>query len=173
MSSRLTSFQPDKLKSKKNNQPVNKAKFKEKRLVLTIFRLATKIISYARTFSIKLKRKNSHQVMLFPGSVMATQTTSPDRNESLIRQYERTHKDWYPFYFSSCHIYIDNRHLDLFQTKTPLPIDYTYLGLGKVICFGELVGFKGNLSRQSKNMRSSKKSDNGLKRKQSNIEVKK
>lgn len=114
MSGRLTSFESDKLKAKKNVDVKNKAKFKEKRLVMTIFRLATKIISYARLFSVKLKRKDSHQIMLFPGSVRTTHTASPDRNESLIREYSRQNNDWYPFYFSSCHVYVDNRHLELF-----------------------------------------------------------
>lgn len=87
---------------------------------MTIFRLAPKIISYARIFSKKMKKKNTHQLMLFPSSVYQQQLqfVSPDRNEPLIREYSKKYQnDWYPFFFAGGNVFIDNRHLYIFEKK--------------------------------------------------------
>lgn len=132
---RISTLSEPKLKNKKSTEPT-KQKFKQKKLVIFIFRLAPKIISYARMFCTKLKKKNCHQLLLFPGSLNPAQYVSPDRNENLIKQYQKKSKDWYPFYFGSNTTFVDNRHLQLFYTKSELPRDFSQLGFGKIVCFG-------------------------------------
>lgn len=66
--SRVSALNEARVKSKKAGDS-GKQKFKQKRLVVLIYKLAPKIISYVRLFCHKLKKKNSHQIMLFPDSV--------------------------------------------------------------------------------------------------------
>ena len=106
-------------------------------------RMAPKIIQFARLYSHTCRRRNSHQLLLFPNSskanhnnnAIALQPEATDINTALIEEYKGKNDNWYPFYFSDCQMFIDNHHLQLFKSLPPLP----YEQVGKTTCFGEFV----------------------------------
>ena len=109
---------------------------KKKKLALFIMRMAPKIIQFARLYSKTCRRRNSHQVLLFPESKSyIAETSFGEANRSLVSEYQKKYPQWYPFYFSDCKVFIDNHHLQIFKPLNPIPFTRT----GKIVCFGNLV----------------------------------